>query len=128
MIYIVIIKGFIPHLLVRWGVPTSTKYSLSTVEKPHLLIDNVRLVDGHELRHKSLQVYDLLASQMQSMLIEGCPPEHVGPQTTVQILHEFSRQRLRQPRKHTQRHGTSSSQQRDVRADTQGLEGTSGGS
>lgn len=59
------------------------------------LLNDVRLVDGHELGREGLEVEDLLATHVQAVLVERGPLEHLGPQAAVQVLHQLSRQRLR---------------------------------
>lgn len=62
--------------------------------KIHSRLDDVRLVDGHELGNEGLKVEDLLAAHVQAMLVERRPLEQLRPQAAVQVLDELSCQRL----------------------------------
>lgn len=59
-----------------------------------LLGDDVSLVDRHVLGHERFEVENLLAAQVQSMLVESGPLEHLCLQAAVQNRQELSRQRL----------------------------------
>lgn len=95
------------------NTPASKEDDANTKQKKNSLLDEVGLVDGHELGHESLEVQDLLAPHVQAVLVERRPLEHLRPQARVEVLRQLSRQRLIFPtnkRQRTSRGGTGSKQ------------------